>query len=724
MSQTIQDGIAHHQAGRLADAEQVYRALLARNPKDADALHLLGTLLGQRGQLDDGIQLIQRAAAARPGYVEALRNLGTLLAQTGRHDEAVAAYRKALLQAPGRIDLQYDLVKVLLHAEKFKEAAIELRAISARQPNLAEVHRDLSVCLRKQDQGEAALDESTRAVQLRPDWAEARFEHGVNLVAAGRLEQALAEFQAAIHLKPDFEQAHDKFSRVLADLGRVDQAIAIYTQLVKANPASALGHFNLGQAYYKVDRLSEAAEEYRRAALINPNHVESLANLAVTLARLQRFDDALQWQAKAAAAAPKSSIPLEAMGEILMHKLDARGAIEYFKKALEIAPDDVELLTQLGIAMRSAGQIDEASAVFRKALEKRPELVETYGSLISTGRGVVGTEEMQRIAAALDKPNLNMEDRISLTFSLGKAYDEANLFDDAFARYAAANRLVREQRASAGEKFNAERLHDSVNEMIRVFTADYFAHRKDWGSDSDALVFVVGMPRSGTTLVHQILASHPQVFGGGERGDIDRISRSLIANDPQASPLTWRREQINQAAGRHMEMVRKLTQKPRFVDKLPLNVQHLGLIATLFPGARVIFCRRSPRDTCLSCYFQNFSTGNLFAFDLADCARQQVEVYRLMDHWMKVLPQKMLEVQYETVVGDLDTQARRMIDFLGLEWHPACLEFHKAEAAVMTASSWQVRQPIYSHSVGRWKNYQKYLGELNQVLNAAGLSEH
>jgi hypothetical protein len=218
------------------------------------------------------------------------------------------------------------------------------------------------------------------------------------------------------------------------------------------------------------------------------------------------------------------------------------------------------------------------------------------------------------------------------------------------------------------------------------------------------------MPRSGTTLVEQIASSHPDVFGAGELRDIGNIAASLRVTECERGP-------IKDAAGKQLDRLRVLGGSAlRVIDKMPENVERLGLIATLFPSARVILCRRDPRDTCLSCFFQRFSAGNLFSFDLVQCGRHHVHTDRLIAHWLKVLPLRMLEVQYEDLVADLEGQSRRIISFLGLPWNAACLDFHRTERTVQTASDWQVRQPIYTRSVGRWRNYERHLGPLFEAL--------
>ena len=227
------------------------------------------------------------------------------------------------------------------------------------------------------------------------------------------------------------------------------------------------------------------------------------------------------------------------------------------------------------------------------------------------------------------------------------------------------------------------------------------------------------MPRSGTTLVEQIAASHTRVFGAGELKDIEPIANELAPHQGSVAP--WlQAEQVRRLADEQLERLRALGgAAERVMDKMPDNIFHLGTIATLYPKARVIFCHRDPRDICLSCYFQNFMEGQEYSYDLADCARRYVETARVAEHWRQVLPLAMLEVSYETLVENFEQEARRLIAFLGLDWEAACLNFHRTERAVVNASAWQVRQPLYQRSVGRWRHYERHLEPLLDVLREA-----
>ena len=310
---------------------------------------------------------------------------------------------------------------------------------------------------------------------------------------------------------------------------------------------------------------------------------------------------------------------------------------------------------------------------------------------------------------------------------MGKVLDGADRFEEAFLAYERANRMYRESRTAVGERFDAAELHREIEETIATFDARYFASVLDWGSPSGLPVFIVGMPRSGTSLVEQIAASHSRVFGAGELREIGNPAQQLDpiiaairsgSDEDGAGAAAKHQSTVRRLGDAHLEHLKTLGGRvERVIDKMPDNVFKLGAIATLYPGARVIFCRRDPRDTCLSCYFQKFTTGQLvFSYDLADCAKRYLETERLMTHWRKVLPLKWLDVEYEALVSDLECQSRRIITFLGFDWEPACLDFHRTVRTVTTASAWQVRQPLYGRAVGRWRKYQNHLAPLFDLL--------
>lgn len=350
----------------------------------------------------------------------------------------------------------------------------------------------------------------------------------------------------------------------------------------------------------------------------------------------------------------------------------------------------------------------------------RPRL-EAHRSLAATGQQAEDDAQLGRLRALLASPERPAAERASAGFAAGTLLDNADRYDEAFPCFAEANALHRQLRADAGERFDPEAFQREVDDLINLGTPALFSAMASWGNPSDMPVFIVGMPRSGTTLVEQIAASHSRVFGAGELREINRIVNAMVAHNSGRPIAKWEAVFARQLADQHVAHLQQLGGGAvRVIDKMPDNVLLLWVIAALFPSARVILCQRDRRDICLSCYFHWFREGNLFAYDLADCGLRALEVERLSTHWLRVLPLEMLVIDYEELVADLEGESRRLIEFLGLDWEPACLDFYRTERPVFTASSWQVRQPLYGRSVGRWRHYERHLGPLLSVLAQGG----
>jgi hypothetical protein len=385
-----------------------------------------------------------------------------------------------------------------------------------------------------------------------------------------------------------------------------------------------------------------------------------------------------------------------------------------------LAPAYTAAWHELGTVLRSSGRFEEALCCFRRAIDLDPDWPEAYRSLAVTGQRAADEAQLRRLEAVLKDRGRSASDRISAGFALGMLLDNAECCDEAFPCFAEANALHRQQRAQAGEYFDIVALRRQEDDLIELATPDFFSAAASWGNPSQAPVFIVGMPRSGTSLVEQIAASHSRVFGAGELHALGKIWDTLSAHNRGLPVEKWDAGFARRLADRHVGALQALGKgAARVIDKMPDNIFFLWMIAALFPSARVILCRRDLRDVCLSCYFHHFAEGHLYAYDLADCGARALEVGRLATHWLRTLPLEILVIDYEELVSDLEGESRRLIEFLGLEWESACLDFYLTERPVLTASAWQVRQPLSGRSVGRWQRYRGQLKPLLEVLQAA-----
>jgi tetratricopeptide (TPR) repeat protein len=619
--------------------------------------------------------------ADRPRHAAPTADLTAALEhhRAGKLDRAEALYRKFLRKAPGNPDALH-LLGVIAAARGDPDQAIELigKAVAA-VPNFAQGHSNLGNALRAAGRFADACASYRRAITLRPDFAAAHSNLGLALCEQGHFVDAVASCQCAIGLDPRGVEVHTNLGNVLRRMGRLEEAETSLRQAARLNPGSSDLQINLAELLLELRRFEAAADCYGRAIEIDSHLVSAHRGLASSL---------------------------RSAGEI-------EPAIAHYREALALSPGEAPLWNDLGRCFLALGRFDEAVSAFRRALAIDPDLADAYRNLANCGLLPADDPEMARIAALTARTDLPIEERAAASFAIAKSLDDADRYDEAFAAYDSANRLYRAARAAAGDRFDAADLARKIDRSIANFTPAFFAAVGGWGNPSDLPVFIVGLPRSGTSLVEQIAASHSRVFGAGELRNIGEASATL---GPVDTP--WTQATARRAADTHLERLSGLSGgADRVIDKLPDNIFMLGVIATLYPAARIIFCRRDPRDIGVSCFFQKFSAGLLtFSYDLADCGRRIRETERLGAHWRRVLPFRWLDIRYESLVADLEGESRRLIEFLGLTWEPACLDFHRTMRTVQTASSWQVRQPLYHRSVGRWRHYERHLGPLLQEL--------
>ncbi len=461
-----------------------------------------------------------------------------------------------------------------------------------------------------------------------------------------------------------------------------------------------------------------AAAAWQAALTLKPNDPGLLIDLATSLGELGRSDEALATFRQADALAPGDPRTQYGIALSLERTGNIQAAAEVCRRAVETTPDHPGLWLLLASCEAALGHFDAAVRGYRRNLALAPGSVEVLHALAAAGEGLDDDAAKGAVRSVLDDQSRPVRDRVAAGFTLGRSCDRDGAYDEAFAAYAFANRLLRADLAARGFVFDRNGVHDLVDRLIAATGPQAFADTAGWGDPSELPVFIVGMARSGTSLVEQIAASHPLVFGAGERNDIEEIVAALDRGRPTVSPVAWDRASVRRETMAHVQRLRGLGGSAvRVIDKMPMNLFFLGQIAMLFPRARIVVCRRDPRDVGLSCFFQRFSDDRTtWANDLADCGFQARQTDRLIEHWRKVLPIPILEIQYETLVGNLAAESRRLIDFLGLEWDPACLAFHETERTVLTASYWQVRQPLYTSSVGRWRHYRHHLGPLLREL--------
>ncbi|MEM6415256.1 MAG: sulfotransferase [Pseudomonadota bacterium] len=477
---------------------------------------------------------------------------------------------------------------------------------------------------------------------------------------------------------------------------------------------TAKSWFEKGDELKRTGDLPGALDAFRRSLKINPRAAAAWIGLADVLDANQQPSDALECLKHGAKAEPKNAVVATRLARSFHLQGMITEAKAAYERALQIEPGKVSALLGLGSLFEDDGDPQQAARCYRQVLAKEPGHGEALGNIVGLGRDVDVSAEID--AAKLAMESADDQSTALIGYGLGLALERVKRYDEAFNTMAAAN----EARRSIAGRFQADKFDERIQRMTEIFSTAFFAEREGWGNQSTAPVFVVGLPRSGTTLTEQIIGSHPKCFGAGElpiltdlaTGTPDRLGRE----DPPwpETALELSRTQTEELGSDLVEHLQKRAPAGvcRIVDKQPLNFWHLGLVAMALPNAKIIHCVRDIRDNGLSIFSQNFNPQQRWATDLGDIAHYWQGYRRLMAHWRKVTPLNIIDVIYEDTIADLEGQARRMLEFLGLTWDPRVLEFHENVRTVQTPSKWQVRQPLYTSSKAKWRHYSDYIKPL------------
>jgi tetratricopeptide (TPR) repeat protein len=595
--------------------------------------------------------------------------------RAGRLQAAEQIYRQILQTEPNHAEALH-LLGVMARQVGKHELAVEYikRAIGLKG-NVAAFHVNLGNALKDQEKQAEAIACYRRALKLKPDFAEAHNNLGVVLKDHGKLDEAIACYRRALDLEPDYAEAQNNLGNALHDRGKLDEAVACHRRAVELNPHYVEAHNNLGNVLHDLGGADEAVACYRRALELKPDFAGAHKNLGDVLTSQGKLDEAVACYAQVV-------------------KL-ARGAVPCNQPAVPFRPRNAEMDNCLGAA---------------------------FLQLATILRDRLPDEVLSAMRQLSSEPNLRDESRSALQYGLAQILDARGDYSAA-AKHVAAASSARLAALTARRKDHDPVTYAAfVGSMLAIFTAEFFSRTSGFGLETEQPVFVVGLPRSGTTLVEQILASHSRVFGGGELcycGDAFRSLPTTMNRDstPFQCLPGLDRETARHLAWQYLDRLRALDGRAlRIVDKMPENYLYLGFIRVLFPRARLIHCRRDLRDVALSCWMTNFASYP-WACDPEHIASYFEHYSRVMDHWRNVLPARPLEVDYEQMVDDTERVARRIVEWCGLEWEAGCLRFFETQRPVRTASAAQVRRPIYKSSVGRWKHYEEPMGKLFSAVH-------
>jgi tetratricopeptide (TPR) repeat protein len=566
----------------------------------------------------------------------------------------------------------------------------------------------------------------------------------------GDFKVAIERYQQFLEIMPNHAQTHYNLGLVLNKLGRTERAVEHLKRSIEKAADNVAARRQLGNAYTKLQRWEEAIKAYRQVLAIQADDVDTIIKLGNVFIAAQLFTDSILLYEQALTILPDNALLHRQLGASLQRMGQMEKAIKCFEQALRLRPDYADVRIDLARVLRQLGRAEEALVPLGEAIDLEPNDGEAHISLALTLRQLGQTElaierleqfltirptcgsayyhistmkPRQELIPVVEKlvsdAQLPIGDAIYCHFALGNFLDSGNSFDQAFRHFLRANTLQRETFT-----YHAEENIQTIDRLMKVYSKGFFQGKRQFGCASQLPVFIVGMPRSGTTLVEQILASHPLVHGGGEIEAFAGVNHSIAqqlkhANPPPDCMSLIDRRIVEEYSERYLEELElHCPTAARITDKQPGNFVRIGLIKTLFPEARIVHCQRNPLDNCISLFFHCFMPLKC-SFELTELGQYYLDYQRLMSHWQNLFPGEIFTVRYEELVVDQERVSKQLIDYLGLEWDEKCLDFHNNERNVMSPSNMQVRQPMYKNSMNRWKNYEQHLQPLIEVLQQA-----
>lgn len=682
LDQAYKLALDHHAAGRRAEAEAVASQILKAEPRHAFAWQLLAIIANEGGNTTRAIELMGKAIQNHPMVSQFYANRAEMNRIAGRLDQAVADGQQAVKLDPRSAAAHSNLGIVWYHMGDMEKAeACQKEALRLDPAYVPAINNLGSICRDRKDRS-AAVDYYRKALALRPGFVESANNLGATLV----------------------------------EMDDHDNGLKILVEIVRANPNYAEAHCNIGNAFLAKEEFDKARLAFANALRLNAGHVEAMEGMARCLQEVRELDKAEEVARQALSVRERAS-GWALLANILSEKMYPEQAAECYEKALAMDAGLVSAWIGKGHLLMEQGKMQESEACFRRALEIEPDNIAPRLSITQVSKTKEGDENLAALEnAAADVAAMPETKALSLHFALGKAYEDLKRHDEAFPHFLEGCRLKRKR-----IDYSAEHNHLVAENIRRMFTPERIESLRGAGSDSRTPIFVLGMPRSGTTLTETIIASHPDVYGAGELPDLLQIISAELGNPPVGYPLNLEFMNHGELTRRGQQYVQQLQQRApgarHITDKMPANYLGVGLIHLMLPNAKIVHVRRNPVDTCLSAFTRLFNRSQHQSYDLRELGRYYVDYMSIMAHWREVLPAgSFYEIQYEALVANQEEESRKLIAYCGLDWNDACLDPHKTERSVKTASVTQVRQPVYKTSVERWRVYEKFLGPLLEEL--------
>jgi tetratricopeptide (TPR) repeat protein len=700
---------------------------LIQTESSSEGHHLLGLAELLLGNLEQATRHLKKAVEDNGNIAQYHLNLGEAYRRSNDLEKAIACFERALEIQPDYPDSLYNLGCTFFSKEDYPKALNYYARLIEINSNNSEYIKAKADTLREMGRIRQAISTYDQALEINPDNAMVHANMAPLLIQRGFADEALEHCRKAVELAPDNGIGYQNLGRCLVELEHLDEAMDAYADAFERMPQSAELASGIGKVWLAVGELEQAAYWFNKSLDIDETYFPAFCGTASILREKGMPHLAIEILQDLVESHPENIELLISFGESLWDDGDAESALEKFNKVLSLRPEWPYIHTRIGHVLASAGDVDAAVTAYKNALKQNPKSIPALNGLATSLRGRMASTEINQLKRLLKNIKLREGSLALIHNSLAYYYDGCEEYDKAARHASNANRLYWMNRKKCGWDYKSEDNEKDVTEIIQTFDEKFFYHTKGWGLNDERPAFIIGMPRSGTTLTEQILSSHPDVLGIGER---DFAFRSLMTlpmetqNKKQAyealSSITS--DCIQKMALAYLQQLEHLKSKStkknalRVVDKMPDNYKMVGWILTLFPKAKIIHCRRDVRDIALSCWFTQFQKIR-WACNQEHIAERIRQYERLMEHWRSILPDSIFEIEYEKLVEHQETQTRRLLEWLDVPWDANCLKFYNTKRIVRTASITQVRKPIYKKSVERWKLYQKPLKALFQKLD-------
>ncbi len=587
-------------------------------------------------------------------------------------------------------------------------------ALSAR-PDYAEVHNNLGNALGRLGRHAEAITHFQDALQAMPDYVAAHNNLGNAFQEAGRYEEAVASYSDALRLKPDYADAHNNLGNVLMDMGKPEDAITSFARAIQYKPGLAQAHNNIGSALRALGRYDEAVHNFAKAIQINPGYANAYTGLGNAFNDQGLHRQAIDSISRGIQLNPGSAAAHNDLGNALSDLGRHEEAVKSYHAALKINPEFAEVHSNLGNALCEFGDYEAAVASYNEALRLKPEFAEAHNNLSKNKKYTDDDPQFAQMLERLANPDISKNERMYLSFALGKVYEDIGNVDQSFEFLLQGNRL---RKAELGYDIRSDEAHfEQIKSLFRGEDLPAPSDEELAAGSTKQPIFIVGMPRSGTTLAEQILASHSQVFGAGELQTVGRVLTPVLRKMAVTRNKEISADVIANLKDSYLGEIEGMGDAEPFItDKMPANFRWIGFLLAAIPKAKIINLQRDPAASCWSMFKLLFS-GNGYTNDLVDLAEYYLLYNDLMEFWRQKFPQRIYDLNYEALTEDQEKETRRLLEYCGLSWEEQCLEFHKTKRTVRTPSGKQVRKKMYTGSSSAWRQYEAHLQPMLSVLN-------